>query len=354
MTSQSWPPILHIPVPRELPFREARRHLLEVFEIEYTHALMVCHDGDVAAGSKAANLSQRQLQTMLRRHEQSHLRDPLTMRGRPGKRLGRSQPQWLTRAIVALLAMLTYACQGELRIVEGALPSDTSTTLCLETADRRDDTCEPLHIAARDASDSKVKDKLAQGYSDCVEVFDIADQLCDGSAVSQPAPCLDALNGKLACFELARTADSVKERKERDKLLREFDECTAQAQEQIEACFADNFEPSEASCNALEGYTICGELFAAADETKALGIRDYLFTSYEICVAHSSRAYSGCTLGQCQAISEGSDACQLLLDAADRVDNRKAEDELERESLACAREFLQVERECTGDERANS
>lgn len=106
MTSHSWHPIIHVRVPRDLPFREARRYLIDVFEVEYVHALMARHKGDMAAASHAAGLSQRQLYALLQRHEQTHLRSPTDLRRWLPKRPRWLRLQWLTLAMLVLFLAL--------------------------------------------------------------------------------------------------------------------------------------------------------------------------------------------------------------------------------------------------------
>lgn len=353
MTSHSCPPTNHVRVPRHLPFSKARRHLVELFEFEYVRALMVHHHGDVAAGSHAAGLSQRQFHALLRRHEQTDLICQPDMELRRPECPRWSAPRWLMPATVVLLAVSTYACQGELGM-DGTPPGAGLAIPCIGRVEARDEACEPLRIAATEASDSRVQRGLNEAYSDCVEVFDITDQLCDNRLNNQPTSCLDVLHARLPCFDLPLSAMSVTDRKQKDQLLRDFDECTDRTQDQVEACFDANLEPGETSCDALEGHTICGELLDAADEAKAQADRDHLLTSYETCIAYLGQAYSACAIGECRAVSDTNGACELLLDAADRVDSGKLEDRIEDDFVACARGFFQVERACIGSEPKES
>ena len=352
MTSHSCTPTIYTRAPRHIPFGEARRRLLEAFEVEHVRALMARHHGDVAAGSHAAGMSQRQRYALLRRREQTHPSNRWAMRRWLPERPRWLAPRWLMRATVVLLAVLTCGCQGELGSVDGAWPDGALVIQCFGPVERRNEVCGPLRIGVMEASDGKVQRGLERAYSDCVEVFDIAGQLCDKSAASQPSPCLDVLEDRLPCFDLPQSAMSEKEHKERDRLLRDFDECTDRTQSQVEACFDDNFEPGEASCDALEGHTICGELLDAADDAKAQADREHILTSYEICIAYVGQAYSECAVGECRAVSDTNGVCQLLLDATYRVESGKLRDRLEDDFVACAKEFIEIERECIGDEKS--
>ena len=347
MTSSDHPATIRIRVPRHLPFHEAMRRVVDMFEFGYVHALMGRHDGDVASGSQAAGLSQRDLFRLLGRQQLVH------MSVRPAARPGLSggprfaAPRWLPWALVAMLVALTWGCQGELGSGGRAIgPEGVVGIPCEGSAERRVEVCEPLRIAVTEAGDGKVRAGLNEAYSDCVEVFDIADQLCVESGDSEPAACLDALEGRMPCFEMARLAAEATERSQRDQLLDGFEACTEQTHEAVDVCLDSNLQPGDASCDLLAGHEICGELLEAArgaDEAD----KDEILASYETCIGALSRGFSECSVGVCQEVVGGNKVCELLLDAGDRVDG-KQRDDLDEDFVACFRGFRQVERECTG------
>ncbi len=248
-----------------------------------------------------------------------------------------------TQTTVVLLAVLLGGCQVALGSERETEPEDF-VAVCFGPTERRDQVCEPLRIGIAEVDDSKVQDTLEQAFSDCVEAFDIADKLCDKSAASQP-PCLDALESTLSCFDRPWSDIAEEDPRERDQLLRAFDECTDQAQSQVQTCFDANVEPSEASCDALEGHTLCSDILDAADDAEAQADRDHLLASYDICINYISQAYSECAVGECQSVSASDGVCQLFLDAVYRSDDKSQKD-LEESFIACAKGFFEIEREC--------
>ena len=252
---------------------------------------------------------------------------------------------------VMLLALLTWACQLDPEASDGTQPATTSPEAsCFEPAERRDPLCEPLGAAVVEASDAREQEVLGLAFSDCVETFEIADELCAKSEASEPAPCLDVLESKLSCFDLALAASSVAAGPDKDQLLDEVETCTTLTQSQLAACLDGNLAPRAVSCQPLEGHGVCDELIEAAGQAETEADRDHLLSSYEICIAYMGRAYSECAVGDCANVSDSSDVCQLFLDASYRVEGGRSADDLEDEYLACGKVFIELHRECSQSE----
>jgi DNA-binding NtrC family response regulator len=52
-----------------VPFKEAKRTLLDVFERHYVAILLEHHDGNLSAASRASGLSRKHLRALLRRYD---------------------------------------------------------------------------------------------------------------------------------------------------------------------------------------------------------------------------------------------------------------------------------------------
>jgi len=56
-------------IPVDMPFKDARRELLEAFERSYLKALLADEPSTLTEASRRCALSRRRLRTLLRRHE---------------------------------------------------------------------------------------------------------------------------------------------------------------------------------------------------------------------------------------------------------------------------------------------
>jgi len=61
--------VLEIRCQVALPYKDARRDLIEAFEEAYVHALMEKHGGNISAASREAALSRRHLRELLRKYD---------------------------------------------------------------------------------------------------------------------------------------------------------------------------------------------------------------------------------------------------------------------------------------------
>ncbi len=66
-----------VEIKKELPYKVARRHLIERFEYTYLRLLLERHCGNVSAASRESNLSRKHIRTLMERYE---LRRPSTNR----------------------------------------------------------------------------------------------------------------------------------------------------------------------------------------------------------------------------------------------------------------------------------
>lgn len=52
----------------ELPYKAARRHLIQRFEYTYLRLLIERHDGNLSAASRASSLSRKHIRTLMERY----------------------------------------------------------------------------------------------------------------------------------------------------------------------------------------------------------------------------------------------------------------------------------------------
>ncbi|MBM4319871.1 MAG: hypothetical protein FJ125_07900, partial [Deltaproteobacteria bacterium] len=68
-----------IPLPVEdldLPFKEAKQRVVDRFELQYLHALMQRHGGNISQGARSSGLTRFHLRELLKKHELSKGLEP--------------------------------------------------------------------------------------------------------------------------------------------------------------------------------------------------------------------------------------------------------------------------------------